>query len=197
MSLVRVQTVWSGVTGSPYYTNVYCIGPGSTNNGIDMANAWKAFLTSLTAVLRTGMVATIDPEILEFDETTGTVTGAGTNIAGSVTFSGIGDALPPANQALVQWQTEGIVHNRRVRGRTFIPGPVETENSASGAPGPTLTGPLLTAAQAYLTTMTGRARIWSQPFAGSPTNPPRPGSQHAITSAAVAPYFAVLRSRRS
>lgn len=196
MTLLRVQTVWTGVAGSPYYTNLYCIGPLSTNNANDMATAWHTFLNSLTAQLHAPMVATIGPEILEFDETTGIVTGAGTTVQTPVTMTGSVDALPPANQALLQWQTNGIVHNRRVRGRTNIPGCMENQSDPNGKPSSLIGTPLLSGAQAYLTTMSGRARIWAQPFAGTATNPARPGSQHAIAGVSVAPYWAVLRSRR-
>lgn len=196
MSLVRVQTVWTGVAGSPYYTNLYAIGPLTTNNGNDLANAWHTYLNTLIALLRSPMVATIDPELLEFDETTGNVTGAGNTIQTPINFTGGVDALPPANQALLQWQTNGIVHNRRVRGRTNIPGAMESQNDPLGKPAPALGTPLLTGAQAMLTTMSGRMRIWAQPFEGSPTNPVRPGSAHAVVGVTVAPYWAILRSRR-
>lgn len=198
MSLVRVQTVWTGVAGSPYYTNLYCIGPASTNNGNDMAAAWRVFLQSMSATLAQGLVATIDPEILEFDETTGNVTGAGSTLQTPVAMTSAGDQLPHANQALIQWTTNGIVHNRRVRGRTFIPGVMEGHNGPTGIPASIVTNPLQSAIDAYLVTMAGRARIWAQPYAGNAdgSNPPRPGSAHAIQSGKVAPFWAVLRSRR-
>lgn len=199
MSLVRVQTVWTGVAGSPYYTNIYAIGPITTNNGNDMATAWRVFLNSLTATLANGLVATIDPEILEFNEVDGTVTGAGTTTQAAVVMNGGTDRLPPANQLLIRWSTAGIVHNRRVRGRTFLPGAQEGHNDLSGNPAPAIGTPVTTGLQAYLTTMAGRARIWAQPHnpdPADPNNPARPGSQHAITGFTIAPYWAVLRSRR-
>lgn len=196
MSLVRVQTVWTGVAGSPYYTNLYCIGPLATNNGNDMATAWRTFLNTLQATLRTGLVATIDPELLEFDETTGIVTGAGNTIQAPVSFSGLGDALPPANQALIRWTTAGIVHNRRVRGRTNIPGGLEASSAPDGSLLPGAITSLQSAATAFLTTMSGRFRVWAQPFEGTADNPPRPGSMHAVTGSQIAPFWAILRSRR-
>lgn len=199
MSLIRSQTIWTGVAGSPFYTNIYCIGPLATNNGNDMANAWRVFLNSLSAILHAPMVATISAELLEFDETTGNVTGAGNTIQTPVTFTGSVDALPPMTQALLQWHTSGIVHNRRVKGRTNIPGVMENQNDPNGKPLPLVSTPLLSGAQAYLTSMSGRARIWAQPFEADPANPDnptRPGSSHAIDSVTVAPYWAVLRSRR-
>ena len=200
MSLVRVQTTWNGVGGAPYYTNLYAIGPLSTNNGNDLADAWRVFLTSCSAFLCSGLIATIDPELLEFDETTGAVISAGNTIQTPVAMGFAGDQLPHSQQALIRWQTNGIVHNRRVRGRTFIPGAVEVQNSATGTPTTALTAPLQTAANALLTTMSGRLRVWAQPFKGSTDpdkpNPPRPGSHHEIRSAQVADYWAILRSRR-
>lgn len=199
MSLVRVQTVWSGIAGAPYYTNLYVIGPVSTNNGNDCATAWRVFLNSLTALLVNGMVATIDPELLEFNETDGTVTGAGNTVQAPVTFTGSGDALPHANQALIQWTTNGIVHNHRVVGRTFIPGCREIDNSASGVPAASVGTPLQTAIDTFLSTMSGRMRIWSREVKAenaTSTVPARPGSAWPIQSGKVAPYWAMLRSRR-
>jgi hypothetical protein len=196
VSLVRVQTVWTGVAGSPYYTNLYVIGPLSTNNGNDLATAWRVFLNSLVGTLSGGMTATIDAELLEIDETTGNVTGAGNTIQAPVVFTATGDVLPRANQLLIRWITNGIVHNRRVRGRIFLPGALESHNSASGSPLPVLGTPVQSGIDAMLATMAGRMRVWAQPFPGTPTNPLRPGSAHAIQSAQIGTFWAILRSRR-
>lgn len=199
MSLVRVQTVWSGIAGAPYYTNLYAIGPAATNNGNDLATAWRVFLNSLSLQLCTGLIATIDPELLEFNETDGVVTGTGTTLQSPVAFTGGGEQLPHSNQALVQWTTNGLVHNRRVRGRTFIPGVMETQNSPTGTPATQIGTPLQTAIDTMLSSMSGRMRIWSRPVTAeqaTPTVPARPGSAWAITTGKVAPYWAILRSRR-
>lgn len=199
MSLVRVQTVWSGVAGAPYYTNLYCIGPLATNNGNDLATAWHVFLASLATNLSSPMVATIDPELLEFNEVDGVVTSAGNTIQTPVAFSGTTDALPRMTQALVQWTTAGIVHNRRVKGRTFIPGVLELQNSTAGLPAPQIGTPLQTAIDTMLSSMSGRMRIWSRPVTAekaTPTVPARPGSAHPILSGKVSAQWAVLRSRR-
>lgn len=196
MSLVRVQTTWTGVAASPYYTNLYAIGPLTTNNGQDLATAWRTFLQSLSGTLRTGMVAQIDPELLEFDETTGIVTGAGNTIQAAVNFTAAGDPLPPSNQLLIRWSTNGIVHNRRVRGRTFLPGGLEIHNGTAGQPVSQIGTPVTSGLDAFLTTMTGRLRIWAQPFEGAENNPARPGSSHAVAGFTLAPFWAVLRSRR-
>jgi len=171
----------------------------TTNNGNDLATAWRTFLASLGAQLSVGLTATIDSELLEFDETTGNVTGAGTTTQAPVAFTQVGDKLPPANQLLIRWSTNGIVHNRRVRGRTFLPGMLESENDVNGLPQASIGTPVTTGLNAFLTTMAGRLRIWSQPFVADPlkpTNPTRPGSAHAVTGFTLAPYWAVLRSRR-
>lgn len=201
MSLVRVQTVWTGVAGAPYYTNLYVIGPNSTGNGEALHAAWAAFLTSIAGQLASPMVATVDPELLEFDETTGNVTSAGSSITSTINFGNLAEQLPHATQALIQWTTGGLVHNRRVKGRTFIPGVTETHNSPLGLPLPAIDNPLETAVATFLSTMSGRLRIWSRPFvqsdpAKAAANPSRPGSAHAVTTGSVAPYWAILRSRR-
>jgi hypothetical protein len=199
MSLIRVQTRWVNVAGSPYYTNLYAVGPLSTNNGNDLADAWRAFLDTTKASYAIGLVAQIQSELLEFDEGTGTVTGAGTTVQADVAATGTGDMLPLANQGLIRWSTDGIVHNRRVRGRTFLPAMLETLNTSTGGPSGTLIANIDAAITTLLATMAGRMRIWAQPFAGTagpPVNPARAGSAHEVTDGGMAGYWAVLRSRR-
>jgi hypothetical protein len=199
VSLIRVQTLWTGVAGSPYYTNLYVLGPNSTNNGNDLANAWRTFLNATVAHWDNALIAQIDPELLEFNESDGTVTGAGTTSQLPVTGTNSNDALPPQSQGLIRWGTEGIVHNRRVRGRTFMPGPCENDNTSAGTPSATYLANVDAAAEAFLTTMTGRMRIWAQPLVQDPpdpNNPNRLGTAHAITGVSVAPFWATLRSRR-
>ena len=191
--------MWGGVAGSPYYTNLYCLGPLSTNNGVALSNAWREFLLQLASLTASGMTAQIDSELLEFDETTGVVTGTGTLSQPLQTMTGLGDQLPHMTQALIQWSTNGIVHNRRVRGRTFIPGVLEAHNSATGAPLPGVGTPLQAAVDTFLSTMSGRLRIWSREVKAeqaTATVPARLGSAHAVSAGKVAPYWAVLRSRR-
>ena len=196
MSLVRVQTRWVGVAGSLYYMNLYALGPLATNNGNDLATAWRAFLVATQANYKNSISAQIQPELLEFDEQTGAVTGAGTTVQAVVNGTSVGDALPYANQALIRWTTAGIVHNRRVRGRTFLPAQMEGSSDANGVPLAAVVTGVNTAITNLLTTMTSRMRVWAQPFEGTDTNPPRLGSAHTITGGTMAPYWAILRSRR-
>lgn len=196
MSLVRVQTRWTGVGGTPYYTNLYAVGPLSTNNGNDLATAWRTFLVSYAGAGQLNLIAQIQPELLEFDETTGIVTGAGSTVQAAVPMSGLGDPLPHSNQGLIKWTTAGIVHNRRVRGRTFLPGALESNSTGDGVP----SAGHITAINGMITTllgtMTNRMRVWAQPFEGEEGNPARAGSAHAITAGSMANYWAILRSRR-
>jgi hypothetical protein len=197
--LLRIQTRWDGVAGSPFYTNLYAVGPLSTNNGNDLAAAFRTFLLAIAGQFTDELSAQIQSEILEFDESNGTVTGTGTTTQAAVVGTNAGALLPASNQLLLRWATEGIVHNRRVRGRSFMPGLVETSSDASGLPESATVTAYLNAANALLTTMTGRMRVWAQPFSTDPPNPANPdrnGSAHAITAVSVAPYWAVLRSRR-
>ena len=196
MSLVRVQTRWTGVGGAPYYTNLYALGPLATNNGNDLATAWRAFLNTTAANYKTGIQIQVQSELLEFDEGTGNVTGAGTTTQAVVVGSNVGDNLPLANQGLIRWTTAGIVHNRRVRGRTFLPAMMETNSTVDGVPSGVLIANVNAAVTTLLGTMTNRMRIWAQPFDGTDDNPARAGSAHAITGGTMAPYWAILRSRR-
>lgn len=202
MSLVRVQSVWTGVAGAPFYTNLYTLGPITTGNGEQLHAAWFAFLTTLAPILASPMVATIDPELLEFNEADSVVTGAGSTTQRVVNFGSTDHQLPWQTQGLIQWTTAGLVHNRRVKGRTFLPGVTENQNAANGIPLPAVDTPVEAALATFMSTMAGKQRVWSRKFVQEDPekveeNPSRPGSAHQVTQAALAPYWATLRSRRA
>lgn len=96
--------------------------------------------------------------------------------------------------ACIQWQTSGIVHKRRVRGKTFLV-PLLAANYENN-------GTILAAA---VTTMQNAAnalvaasnlQIWSRPFDGTPTNPARSGAGYEVTAGVVLDRVARLRSRQ-
>lgn len=109
-----------------------------------------------------------------------------------------GDMLPPSNQLLVKFRTNGVVANRRVQGKMFLPGCTEV-SSTNGNPDGGMVNGVTALAQSLIGDVDNAAFvIWSRPFdppAGS-TRPGRAGSAHNVISAECWAKFAVLRSRR-
>lgn len=155
----------------------------------------RAMFNGLAASIVTGAGLTFNPIVDEIEETTGTLVNqhAATPPA-SVTFSATGDALPYATQALARFGTAGFINGRRVQGRMFIPGFVESQ-SLGTPPQPTggLIGILQTSVNLLGTTVTTpmSQRIWHRP------GPSGAGLSVPVTARSISPFWATLRSRRT
>lgn len=119
------------------------------------------------------------------------------NVAGSIvstTIQGVdfdvygtddSDPLPPQTQALCRWRTGIYAGGREVRGRTFIPSAGEAF-SVAGVPGGGRLTTLQNACAALVADANSTLLVWSRKYQIG----------EAVVSGTVAPYFAVLRSRR-
>ena len=183
--IAQLRTVWSGVAGSPYYTNVF-IEPTIGSDLQTCANAWKSFLGDVDANCTTTLTWTLQNEVSIIESTTGQLVGADTITGGTGTGSASGDPLPRATQLLVQWKTNAIVNGRRRHGRSFIPGLIETLNVAPGVPSGTVTAATAAQAGGFITACDGAFIIYS----------PTHRSFSPVTAATVWDQWAQLRSRR-
>lgn len=138
-SLGRIRTVWGGVAGSPYYTNLWFLTDSGGTGMEDSCDAWTAFIDSLSVNMNTLMTMTVEPDVPIIDSTTGVLTGSTTITPNAVDLDGGGDILPPATQGLFRWTTGFVVAGRRLRGRTYWPGMLEANNTSSGQPSGALT----------------------------------------------------------
>jgi hypothetical protein len=184
-SIGAVRTVWSGVGGSPFYSTIrYLVGGSAT--GQEVVDEWETVLDSASPAFDNALVAVIDPEITIIESTTGTLTGTLAVTGATVSMDGSGDAIPPANQLLVQLSTPNIVAGRRLRGRLFLPGMLEANSDVNGAP----TSGLRSDIDALFATMvTNLADSWC---IYSPTH----RVYATVNGASCWNKFAVLRSRR-
>jgi len=129
MSIVkRVRTVFTGVAGTPWYSNMYFGGDVDDQAAVDgVATFWNGLLNFIdndVAVLTQGEVTVITVE-------TGVV--AGLNSADPVSQNGqnAADPLPRATQLLLQLHTGEYVGGREIRGKVFLPGFCE-DNTTGG-----------------------------------------------------------------
>lgn len=118
--MLRVQTVITGVSGGPYYSNFFFNGVGLAQAEVaaDLVNDFWQLNSSLICT-----PAVLQPitEVVEVDEATGQITQSHVVAEGSYAFTGSGEAAPTASQLLVQWRTNAFINGRRIRGRTFLP----------------------------------------------------------------------------
>lgn len=154
----------------------------------------RAFFGSLSAVLTAGAIYTPNLVVDEIEETTGALVNQVAAAApAAIAFTGSGDGIPYAMQALVRLGTNSFIGGRRVQGRQFIPGFLEA--SSTGNPPQPSTG-LLTSIQTAanllgttIVTPIGQ-RVWHRPGGATP------GLSVPVISRSVSPQWAVLKSRR-
>jgi len=106
-------------------------------------------------------------------------------VFGTAAGTAAGDPLPQQTQGLINWHTLSFVAGREIRGRTFIPGPSESDSSA-GIPTAAYQLILQNAANALVAESTANLFVWSKKLA----------TIAEASSASVAPGWRVLRSRR-
>lgn len=144
----RIRTVFNGVPGTPWYSNMF-FDTDVAVSAQDAMDAVVAFWNTVDA----SMVSTVswftESEVPLFTNP-GTIAGWETATSGSgngVKTAGL--ALPWQTQALVRWQTGAVFNNRRVLGHTYIPGLSEDDN-AGGLPTATLLNTVDAAAEAVV-----------------------------------------------
>lgn len=179
----RVRTVWTGVAGTPYYSNFYFKDPGATATQI--TNAVNAFWTATRAIFVTAATATTETFIAVIDDATGELVGSETGPGGTVTGSATGSMLSPATQVLVRNKTGLYQGGRQVQGHFNIP--------AIGANQLITTGNFAAASQTIVNN--AASNLIAAPGVWSVYAKTR-GISVPINSATAWEKFSVLRSRR-
>ena len=195
MTMARVRTVFSGVAGTPWYSNLYFANDGSEDNSQNAHDATAAFWTSLADAITDQVTWEVLGEVTQIDEATGNLEGIVTLTPAFDNGEVTAEPLPWTTQALARLLTGQIVHNRLVRGRIFVPGETIGSND-DGKPTAGAIAGVQTAANLLITEAAGTLVVWSRPFAGTEKNPARVGSKHLVTTASVWDQWAVQRSRR-
>lgn len=131
MALYKVKTLWSGGPGGAGVSTMWFDAAGGT--AAQANTAVGAFWTTVKADVYLALSFATDSIVYTVDEATGlniAATGV-TPVTG--TGSAAGDPLPYATQGLVQWRTGQYINGREIRGRTFLPGMLEANNT-NGVP---------------------------------------------------------------
>ena len=114
----------------------------------------------------------------------GTVVGSNRNGADA------GEVLPTTLNGLIRWATGNVVAGRQLKGRTFVPAPVEAENTTGGVVNAAYITGVGTAISALLGAANAELVIWSRP------TPERLGSHGTVIGGTVWQQWAVQRGRR-
>ena len=184
MALIRrVRVVWTGVAGSPAYSNFYFL--NSEGDAQGYITPVGAFIASCVQYVHSSVTATVQPEVPLIDSVTGDITG--TLLGTSVIHQGArtDEIIPPINNLLVRWNTQQFNGGRRIKGRMFVPYPTQLLN-ADGKVETSSRNGLLAAAQTFVNATGPEFVIWSRTT----------GAVAPVTQASVWDQFAALRSRR-
>lgn len=182
-NLQRIRTVFTGVAGTPWYSNMYMQGNADTVSGAGghVADFWS----TIDLYILNDVTWTVESEVAIINDATGQVT----EVADWAGATGVGESsdvpLPFATQGLINWNTGVFRNGRQVRGKTFVPGLVQSAN-AEGNLNAAVRSLIAGAAAELITDRNGTFAVYS----------PTGATSVLISSANVPSKFAVMRSRR-
>jgi hypothetical protein len=182
----RVRTVFTGVAGTPWYSNMYFATSGGT--AADSVANVDAFWTTLAAQINTAVTGTVEGDVAIIESTTGEITSVESVTDGTIDFTGSGNVLPPANQGMINLNTNTYAGGRQIRGKLYIPGLVVGAQNSDGTVAAAYYGAWVSVAGA-LKTSASTTGVW---VVYSPTH----HMHAAIESVTPKTTFAVMRSRR-
>lgn len=197
----RVRAKWSGLAGGPYLSTWYFL--FELGDVTSVITNVRKFLTDLAPVFASQLSVSLEPDQMIFDEADGHLVGVESDNVGAAIVGTAGpDPLPMATQGVIRLTTGGIVNSRRVRGRFFVPGPVEN-NSTNGVPVASYLTAINGAANTLRTTSAGGGDwcVYSRPLTEEmiPKDSdlePRPGSAHSVEGVSGWSNWGVQRKRR-
>lgn len=185
MALLRLSTTWTGSAGSPYFTQSYFQGAGDAAHASGAVTALWTLIGAMATYIDDALVASISGDAEIIDVSNGQITSV-VSVTGAVNAgSATGDALPPLVQGLARFNTGTYINGRQLKGRMFIPGMMEANNTVVGLPSAGMIGAINTALASYI----GHA---SDPSVFSDTH----HAASSISSATLSPKWSYLRTRR-
>jgi len=185
-TLDRVRTIFTGVAGTPWYSNMYFDGSGT--NEVAHVDMVRDFWTAIAGQINTLVTGTVQGDVAKVDSVTGNITGIVGVTPEVVDFTGAGDVLSPALQTCLNLLTGVFVAGRQLRGKVFVPGLTEAINSPDGTPASGFLDAQVAAMEALITASNtaGNLQVWS----------PTHGVAHDVVNVSAKTTFAVMRSRR-
>lgn len=183
--MIRTRVVFTGVTGTPYYSNLFWVGTTAAE-ALDASAAHSGFFADIRSNITSGLSWATAGEAAVIDPVTGDLTGVftvpGTPSVGTAT----GTPLPLATQAVLRINTAAILGGRRIRGKVFIPGLTTSANSSGTGPTSALVTSIVQAANTRFSGTSGSVVVWSK----------KNGVQVPNTGFGVSPTWGTLRSRK-
>lgn len=123
----RYQTVFTGVAGTPWYSNLFFEGgtPEGEAYGPDVVAFWEA----CNSQIHSSITWVVDSTYTVIEASTGLIVDIGDWAGGTGTGDQVAEPLPWANQAVINWRTNTYIGGRELRGRTFVPALTQAINN--------------------------------------------------------------------
>lgn len=179
--IYRITTEMTGMPGGPYYNQTYWDDPSLINAQSAVASL-QEFWDGMDSAISSQLTITVPGEVDVVESTTGQTVASEAVTGFTLPGGNANEALPLTTQLLLRLRTGVFVGGREIRGRMFIPGCTE-ENNTGGRPSAAL---VTLANNAASSLVNGIMAVYS----------PTRRVYEDVTSATAWNEWAVLRSRR-
>lgn len=202
--LYLTRALWGGFLGAPGYSNFAFTPLSATTSqqaNVDGAvTATTAFMQKALDLCPTPVRVQAESSVRIVEPTTGNLLGFGvtSTTPGSLTGQSLSNYWAGPSGGSVEWLTPTVVHNRLLRGRTFIV-PAATNQYDNGVLNTPALASLNAAANLMISTAATNGMafsIWTRPRKASSTKPAVVGAVGIVTDHRVPTFVSVLRSRR-
>lgn len=195
--MFRVTINWTGFTGGPGYSNLYfetSDGGAITQGAVDSAvTKVAAFLAAIRGELPSSVTTGVEAQVQEIAEITGNLEALWTGTPPAAAPGTDAGVYSGATGFVINWFTNEVINNRRVRGRTFIVPLGGSAYDLNGTIGTTRLATFNTAAT-NLRADSGNSRlvVWHRPNPVTGLG----GGAYQVVSHRIPDKAAVLTSRR-
>lgn len=128
----RVRVVWTGVPGTPWYSNLYTL-----NSAVTPAQAkarTQTLIEGLRAYVTSAVTARIEGDVSQIESTTGQTIGVTSTPFVDIVGQSSTNRLPAATQLVTQLLTGQFLNGRQVRGRFYLGGLTIGSTDSTGRP---------------------------------------------------------------
>jgi len=186
-NLIKQVCTWTGVGATGGGVSVFYFDESHVGGTTDL----KAFFTSVATGIPSGTTITVPNTGDLIDVASGNISGTWTDgTAGTIACSGSG-AWAAGVGCRIVWSTDGVTHNRRVKGSTFLVPLTAANYQTDGTILDTTRSSLNTAATTLFTASDPEMKIYTRPVGGNG------GKASTVKGAVVPDKVSWLRSRRT
>ena len=187
--MYRVQTVFSGPTGTPWRNFLHFDASAGTPD--DAAAAAGVFWGAVDADMHNTVTWSQEPDVEQIDAETGELVTIHAVTPATGTGGNTNERMPSVNQAIIKLRTGAIIGGRELRGRIFVPGLTEECNSLGVVLAAARTR-FNTAAAALIADADCVWTVWHRPTTPAGSD----GGQAPVATATANLEWSYLRSRR-